>query len=412
MTNSPPANVNPGLRRDEPARVLASGIDTLALTFQLRWPDSTTFDRLAELKARAKEEDSGEPITLELPIDEGAALTFEVQPHGSSGYEWLLVGQEMSISLGKSLTPRQRPSAAVTIRSEALWRFGPAVAVERVQLVLESLGAEVEGIKPSRIDLCVDVLVREKDWHPGLAEHFVTRARYDALHRKSRDLAGFSIGKGTVLARIYDKPREIGEKSHKDWLWDIWKLNAVPTGHRIVRVEFQLRRDSLREGGLKEWCNVEERLPGLWAYCSRRWLRLVLDAGLHHTQQKPLPWWRTVETGFTGSQGAAPIVRERARNTDLRRLASQSVGTLGSMVALGLGPEDDAAKVSMDRRSFLHAELDRAIDLAYLDDDQFTRRVERKRAKLSRSRPPSEASRENPRDAALESPANSEEDRR
>lgn len=412
MTNSPPANVNPGLRRDEPARVLASGIDTLALTFQLRWPDSTTFDRLAELKARAKEEESGEPITLELPLDAGAALTFEVKPHGANGYEWLLVGQEMSIALARSLTPRQRPSAAVTIRSEALWRFGPASAVERVQLVLESLGAEVEGIKPSRIDLCVDLLVREKDWRPGLAEHFVTRARYDATHRKGRDLAGFSIGKGTVSARIYDKAREIREQSHKEWMWDIWKLKALPDGHRIVRVEFQLRRDSLREGGLKEWSDVQELLPRLWAYCSRRWLRLATDPKLHHTQQEPLPWWQVVETGFAGSQGATPIVRERAQNTDQRRLASQSIGTLGSMVALELGPEDDAAKVSMDRRSFLHAELDRAIDLAYLDDDQFTRRVERKRAKLSRSRPPSEASRENPREAALESPTNSEEDRR
>lgn len=99
MTNSPPANVKPGLRPDEAARALTSGIDTLALAIQLRWPGPAMFERLAELKSRAKAEESGEPITLDVPTLEGAAMTFVVKPNGTNGYEWLLVGQEMSVTV-------------------------------------------------------------------------------------------------------------------------------------------------------------------------------------------------------------------------------------------------------------------------------------------------------------------------
>jgi len=406
VTNSPPANVNlsGGLAPGESGRVLASGIDSLTLAVELQWADDQAFRRLAELKEEAKKQVEDEPITV--AVGEGtAAARFVVKPHGSNGYEWLLVGKEMAIKLGSWLEAKQRPSAMVDLRAELLWTHGPDAAVERVRQVLGAMGAKVERMKPSRLDLCVDVLLPGATWTAQLDQHFVTRARGTDTHRKNGDLSGFSIGKGAASARIYDKAREIREKSHKDWMFDVWKLPAVPEGHRVVRVEFQLRRDMLREGKLQTWEDVRERLPRAWAYCCRRWLRLVVNPKVHHTQQEPLPWWLLVEEGFAGAQQAEPLIREKAINTDRRRLAAQSIGTLSSIAALDLIDEQRTEETTLDRTSFLRSALAKAQAHASIDDEEFTRRVDRKRAKYGRAGPRFRGGKATADDAEVESAA-------
>lgn len=359
VTNSPPANVNlaAGLAEGEPARVLASGIDSLSLAITLRWRDERAFERLAELKQLAKEHDDGEPIAVTVGPEESRAR-FEIKPHGGKGYEWLLIGREMTIKLGNWLVPKQRPSAMVDVRSETLWMHGAKAAVERVRAILTAMGADVLETKPSRLDLCVDFLLPEREWLDHLPNHFVTRARKNSTWRTGREVSGFTIGSGALSARIYDKPREIGEQSHKDWMFDTWGIPTVPDGHRIIRVEFQIRRDALRETKINSWNDVRTKLLRAWAYCSKRWLRLAQDPGLHHTQQRLLPWWAIVQDGFRGAQQAEPLVREKSVNADLRRLSAQSVGTLCSIAALGLGDRASTEDATRDKASLLRDALD------------------------------------------------------
>lgn len=404
MTNSPPANVNPPdgsrtatpedagpfswlkLQPGEAARVLGSGVDSLVLAMTLLWRNDLTFAELRQAKKLAKEAEKNQPIRFSL--GEGAGdMVFEVLPHGREGFEWLIRNHDVSIALGNWCKPKERPSAMVTFRSEALWTHGPDACVARIEALFRAVGAEVLMVKPSRIDLCVDVLLREEDWHVGLDQHFVTRARGTTTYRSSRVLSGFSIGKGAVSARLYDKAREIREKSGKEWMHDVWNLPAVPHGHRVVRVEYQLRREALRQSKIHSWEHVHPKLGRLWAYCANRWLRLVVDARLHHTQQKPLAWWSVVEKGFERAQGATPIVREKAMNRDRRRLRDQSLGTLSSLAAIELARDGDGrVGATLDARSFLHSELDQAIDGAGLNDQQFARRVERKVARFLRTK--------------------------
>jgi len=369
-------------RADAPL-VLASGLDSVVVAVSLRWPNDATFKRLAQLKQAAKEREDGEPF--QVSIDENATARFVVKPNGKDGFEWLLTSGEMGIALGNWIEPKQRPSAMVDIRSEALWRFGADAAVARAVAILEAMGADVEAVKPSRLDLCTDVLLGEQDWHAGLDQHFVTRARGTNMYRKNRDLSGFSLGSGEVVARLYDKPREIREQSGKEWMYPIWKLPAVPEGCRIIRVEFQVRRDALREFQLNAWDDVRGALPRLWAYCTRDWLRLAVDPQLHHTQQDLLAWWAPVQNGFAGAQGAEPLVRELAVNTDLRRLGAQAIGALSSIVAIKLADRDATEGVLLDPVGFLHSALSDARKHAPQDDAKFTRRIDRKRARLARA---------------------------
>ena len=55
--------------------------------------------------------------------------------------------------------------------------------------------------------------------------------------------------KSQIMARLYDKPLEIRERSNKDWMFDVWKLNTVPEGTRIIRCEYQLKREAIKDLG-------------------------------------------------------------------------------------------------------------------------------------------------------------------
>ena len=185
MTNSPPSNVN----LDPPARVLASGLDSLRLGVDVRWSSESTFERLADLKARAKASADDEPAELEVTGD-GASWVFAVKRHGVDGYEWILVGREFAFRIGAWSEPQQRPSVMVEIRSETLWMHSPDGALQRMCIILETLGAEIVVVKPSRTDLCVDLLLPTNRWHIGLIDQIVTRARDITPHYQHRELTG------------------------------------------------------------------------------------------------------------------------------------------------------------------------------------------------------------------------------
>jgi hypothetical protein len=163
-TISPPPNVK--LRDDEPARVLASRIDSLYLAIDVTWAEETAFQLLAMLKADAQAKD--EPVPLDLADGKSEWTALRVEPFGAKGYEWLLSGHEMAVRVGNWMEPGTRPSVMVEIRSETLWHFGVRRAVERVGEMLTKLGAENVTMKPSRVDCCVDVLLPAATWTPSL----------------------------------------------------------------------------------------------------------------------------------------------------------------------------------------------------------------------------------------------------
>ena len=165
MTNSPPGNVNHGLGPNEAGRPLVSGIDSLSLAFDLSWLSSETFDRLEALKEKSKDQD-----TAVFQVEGGDVVwEFVVKPHGSNGYAWLIQNREMSMKIGAWTEPRQRPSAMVDVRSEALWTHGPAVAVNRVVRTLAGMGAVGGAVLGAPISTTLIVFELTGDWQTGLA---------------------------------------------------------------------------------------------------------------------------------------------------------------------------------------------------------------------------------------------------
>ncbi len=384
MTISPPTNVKSEVVGVE-SRVLASGIDTLELAIDLEWGDAKTFGKLTELKAAAKalSKDASGMVTF---TPEGTPFIFTVKPNGSEGYEWILVSRDFYLRIGNWLSPKSRPSVMARFSSEALWLHGPDAMLQRLVELFATLGAAVNGIKVSRVDLCADVLIDESIWVRELLDQLVTRARKKSPYFDGDAMEGIKVGRGDVVCRMYDKPREIRTQSHKDWMYDIWKVERVPAGGVVVRVEYQLRREALKERGIDSFEDLKANLPEVWAYCTQSWLKVQENADKHHTQQEPTEWWKVVQAGFAGAQDANAVVRVKSISTDRRYLEQQAIGSLSSYIALLLQgqPLPRGAKLSKNSYAILMADLVRK---STMSDHEFTERVKIKQAKAARALP-------------------------
>ena len=331
MTNSPPSKVD--RIHTNPSSVMASGVDSLMLTIDVSWSDTSFFEYLGSQKALAKQEGKETAVFLGDRESE-QRLLFSLKPFGHKGHEWMLEGDGYSLTIGAWLEPQSRPGINATIRSETLWSLGPEPAVNILLELLVSSGARIRRVKPSRVDLCVDYLMPEKQWSRNLEKYMVARAADDAQRRRHKIFSGFSLGKGHVVGRLYDKPLEIKQKSKKFWMYDVWGIESVPEGFRIIRVEGQFRRTAIKELGIDSVTDMFDHLDNLWAYFTRIWLKFQNNPGKHHLLRKTLPFWKTIQKGFYGVQDARPLIRCKSLQTKKKQLAAQVYGLLNSFIAI------------------------------------------------------------------------------
>ncbi len=367
VTISPPANVSGGgfnlpdqveemrpcrlpcdpLGDDQPARVLSYGVDTFVAAVNIDWSRGehathgsarpALFDLLDDAKSKAVER-SGErePIVIDGPAAWGD-LVANVRAFGVNGYSWLIESRYLTIKMGSWLSPMSKPSMIVEVRSEGCWRYTVKVLMLYLRRLIERHGGRVQDVKASRADLCVDVLIRDDDFHAGLEEHFVTRAVDTAQWRTSRRITGIGVGGASapLKARLYDKPVEIQKKKgEKQWFYDVWGIEAVPENHRVIRVEFQLRRQKIKEMGVGDAEDMLSQLGNVWAYLTRKWLRVVDDPRKHHTMQHTLPWWLAVERGWFGMGEAKPVILAEPVKSERSQLVRQIVGCWSSLIAI------------------------------------------------------------------------------
>jgi hypothetical protein len=220
-------------------------------------------------------------------------------------------------------------------------------------------------------------------WTRELVDYKVTRARELAIYYHHKDMTGIAVGRGDLSARLYDKPLEIRQKSKKIWMFDVWKIKEVPEGKKIIRVEFQLRREVLKELNLETVDELFKRLGNTWVHCSQKWLKFCDRPGLQSHQRKTLPFWLAVQNGFKGAQGAEPLVRVKTLAVTKKQASQQAIGHLTSAIA--------AQHEENDMRLDYDATLIGALDTLILETkgegdygEEFAEKVRQKRIKHHR----------------------------
>jgi hypothetical protein len=365
--------------------ILASGIDSLVISMNIEWNDDSFFAVLDEYKNKAAELSVDYPGNIK-HFNHEEIYTFNIKPHGAKGFSWILTGADFTYKIANTKQPNSRPNAMIEFRSEALWRLGPVDVLQIAESIIGANGGHVIETKLSRVDLCLDFIMPEDRWSQSLMDYAVTKATNYFPYYSNKKLTGIRIGKDIISARIYDKPLEIKQQSKKEWMYDIWGIKEVPEGKKIIRIEFQMRREVLKQLGINTAEDLLQKAVQVWAYCTQKWLKFQDRPGLHHTQRTTLKWYEEIQNGFQGAQGAEPIVREKAVCANKRRLMQQANGLIIALHAIS--QEETGAKLEQevymgDCVSSYINELERN----FPQPSETTIKVTKKRSKYHREKP-------------------------
>jgi len=325
-SNTAPANCTP----PSSTRILRAGIDSLYLSFSGRL-DSTRDKELATKKLTAQSSEEVKRASAQLIL---ADHRLAVAERGKGKFSYVLSDNWYHISVS-SREAQDMPLAYVQVSSEVLTLAGYGAACSKLHTLIAALGRIAHKPKISRIDLCVD-FVWEADLdfiHPS---QWVTRATQKHTYFNNNALSGWVIGAGgDISARLYNKTLEI-KKSHKDYLKSVWAKAGWDDEQTVWRLEFQFRRQVLKELGVEFTSQIESNLSGLWRYATTKWLKLTLPSNTDDTQSRwPMhPLWMMLTKADWGVKTHQPLTRiTKARVPTDHRLFFHGLGSITSFMA-------------------------------------------------------------------------------
>jgi len=303
------------------------------------------------------------------------------------------------LAVGGTLTPKMDPIGQPTVVHEPGWTIeivcyaahlasvGLVAAKTEAEKIARAMGEVFDG-RLRRIDLAADVAgweLRAKDrrafvrrsrvrtsiFAPGKhdlrAVPQPNEVRASATAYETRQITGFSVGRGNVVARVYDKREELqldASKHKAPAEEERWRAGGWDGEEKITRVEFQLRGEALKELGARsldtvhdpstgEIVELHDYIPRIWSTCLL-WLRLVKREKTRTGKEKALtrcpddPRWEVLRSASWGY--AAPIRRKRERG------GASSAQALGSMLSVAAArgklidalPENETAWAQAD----------------------------------------------------------------
>ena len=314
--------------------VLNVGLDTLEVTFDGTVGDSHLL-ALERLKLLAQDTETPQPYEL-------GDVEFMVTAKGASAWTYHLRSRDFDIFVSRSKNSFY-PKVKVSLRAYGLaTRYNPDLWAE-VIATLESLGELTEhGV--TRADVKVDF----QRWTPTVLEmskNVACRARKNPIYPNLDSPETFYFGLGGLRTlRVYNKTVEIGH-SGKGWLFEI--LREVPgfdPDLDVWRIEFQIRRDALRELGLRHSSQVFGGVSALLDYGLREFAQLRVPTNDSKITRWPEdPRWTQLRTAVPPE---AYLVRARheanfmpldgvlKRHLGLVAAAAAHFGTKGYMETL------------------------------------------------------------------------------
>lgn len=336
---APSSNRAPANYSEESGRILRCAIDSLYLSYAGELSDQRDW-QLHELKELAQSD--SEVVQARAQIQIGEHL-FQVLDHGKKKRcPYILDNLDMRLEIGRG---GGVPMAHVQIKSQFLVEAGVEGAVQAVRFVVGSLGRVDGPEKVSRVDLCADFVPRHalRQW-PN--ESWVTRAKRRTPHYDGSRFTGWSIGKGGMSARLYDKLFELVTISRKDYLLTLWQQAEWQADEPVWRLEFQLRRAVLKEMGIGDVGSLLANLDAIWAYGSGSWLLLKVPNPSDSNQSRWLlhPLWELLQSVKFGDQRQPALARSRSASLPSDKwLFTNGLGPFSSYMAReGLASFEDA----------------------------------------------------------------------
>ena len=266
---------------------LIYGFDTVEIAYYLTPSSSCSFDFDRLVAQRDSLKSSGLRHLSEITI---GSEDFGLASHGTkSGYPLLLSNESFTVQCGEYNVP----SFFVTYSSLALWHEGIESLHKRFLFWANGVG--LEPIQPesiSRADYAVDFHLPVMDFE---ADDFVTQAVKDSQHRGNRQVQTFRIGRDATVLRVYNKSEEIQEQSGKYWLHPLWGYEDD-----VWRIEFQSRKETLKEFGIKTLEDLLQKYGVLLSYLAHEHTRLTIPSeDTNRSRWQTHPLWESLQVHFS-----------------------------------------------------------------------------------------------------------------
>lgn len=271
--------------------LLRASIDSLYVTYQGELSDLMSM-RLTQLKTLAQ---SQRDSTANLSQIKLGKHLFEVNGNGRHPFAFILSNAYFRLEIAKQ-GAKHTPMVHCKIASELLSLMSTDGIIGDLHEIVSGLGTITGATNISRADLCVDFVtnypiagIQNPEW--------VTKARSFSNHFTDRRYSGVSIAAGSTLsARLYSKTIEM-KKNPRPYLEDIWRQLGWDGYSEVWRLEFQFRRQALRDLSVVTYADLMTSLHGLWQYSTENWLRHTIPNESDKTQSRwPLsPFWEVIQ---------------------------------------------------------------------------------------------------------------------
>jgi hypothetical protein len=240
-------------------RELASGVDALYLSGRAALP-AALLDELNVLRLLADEQEG--PVEMLF-----GGLVMQLQPRKWGMYRYCFEHPYARFGISPKL---KIPSIRVQPRAEFLHGGGEDYVVEWVRHLLEMECGPVL-LEVSRVDLYGDF----QGWSitGDQRREFLTRANARVLFEDNAEFNGLQIGKrgsGSIFARLYDKTIESLKKGTA--YWPIQWGEKYDPDQSVLRVEFEVPREILRQFGVSTTDDVLAATGAMWHYLTHDWL--------------------------------------------------------------------------------------------------------------------------------------------
>jgi len=270
------------------------------------------WDQLIKLKKKAQ---SDVPSSQAMAQFSAPGHVFEVKSYGRHPFGYVLKDGWYDIQLSKPKS-KSVPLAYCRIASSLLTTMEPKFIVNDLETCIRNAGTVNDMPSVSRADLCVDFVTQfnfgsidNRDW--------VTRARDIRTFTDNRVVNGYFIGgKGTIVARLYNKTLEL-KNNPRPYLENLWHECGWDGSQTVWRLEFELKRDALRDLGIVSFSNLDQAKGAVWEYCTNKWLRLTIPNPNDKTQSRwsSHPIWDKLSRTDWGTNCKLPAIKREPDKT-------------------------------------------------------------------------------------------------
>ncbi|WP_321493964.1 hypothetical protein [uncultured Desulfobacter sp.] len=358
-----------------------SGVDTLHLSLFADFTESFIIDEIEKVRDLCREYDQDKMPFMFF------SRNWNVHRSGRKRYPFHISTGDVHVFLNRYPVTSFMPTCSIEIGSISCHAPGPWEIYEKIVKFFDSCEIVISKYHIKRVDLSADFVgISIEDIDLWDMRKIVSRANKRSVHYSGATYSGVSIGRGNIVARVYNKQLELKERqatAKADLFRRLWDLDLTDSDTPVVRVEFQYRREALKtmkiegQNFIETLDELKNTMNGIWAYSSQTWLQHKVDVvdrkNRHHDRADLSPFWLEVQAVEFSEKDLQINRKTKVRGfINVKALIDQAAGCLTTACAALMPNLGETRSIPQMASSAIKMHLKRRVQY---DFDKFSDKV-------------------------------------